>query len=213
MFINPFEYVDKKNVKKRVEKLKKKKKNMAPEDICRLLVKKKSRWCAAAGALSSLPASVPGLGTLVAAFLGTAFDIAAMGYFTAEMVLEVASCFNRRLDIPGTSREAVWVLASAVGAGAAGKGLAKAASAGLSGPAFSGLLQRLLLAAGIRATRSTFLRIIPFAGMLAMGAVNYYTCQRLGSLIIEYYSLHIYDEKWDGKTIEVKGEVADNGEN
>lgn len=207
MFINPFECVDKNNVRKRVEKLKKRKKSMTTEDICRLLVEKKSRWCAAAGAVSSLPALVPGLGTLVAAVLGTAFDVAAMGYFMAELVLEVASCFNRRLDIPGTSREAVWVLASAVGAGAAGKGLAKAAGAGLSGPALTGLLQRLLLAMGIRATQRTILRIIPFAGMLAMGSVNYYTCKRLGSLIIDYYSCHIYDEKWDGKTIEVEGEV------
>ncbi len=210
MFINPFEYVDKKNVKNRVEKLKKKKKNMTPEDMCRLLVEKKSRWCAAAGAVSSVPASVPVLGTLAAAVLGTAFDVVAMGYFMAELVLEVAACYNRRLDIPGTSREAVWVLASAVGAGAAGKGLAKAATAGLSGTAFTRLLQQMLLAMGIRATQRTVLRIIPFAGMLATGAVNYYTCKKLGSFIVDYYSRHVYDEAWDGKTIEVQGEIADD---
>lgn len=147
------------------------------------------------------------LGTLVAAVGGTALDMTAMGFFITEMILEVAAVYNRNLDIPGTSREAVWVLFSSVGAGAAGRGLTRVTVAQLSGRAFMRLIEQALLAMGIRATQRTILRVIPFIGMFIAGAVNYYTCKKVGEFIIKYYAGNAYDDAWDGKTIDAESEI------
>lgn len=205
--INPFDYVNKEDVKKRIENLKRKKSGLTREEMCRLVVRKKCRWCSAAGAVSAVPGAVPGLGTLVAVIGGTILDMIAVGYFISEMILEVAAVYNRNLDIPGTSREAVWVLVSAVGAGAAGKGLTKAAVSQLSGRAFTQLLERVLLTLGFRATQRTILRVIPLIGIFIIGAVNFYTCEKVGEFVIKYYDGNAYDGAWDSKTIDVEAEI------
>lgn len=209
MIFNPFEHINRGDIKKRVEKLKKKNPSLSREDLCRLIIRNKCKWCAGAGAVTALPGAVPGVGTLVAIIGGTALDIAAMGYFTSEMILEIAAIHNRDLYISGTSREAVWVMVSAVGASAAGKSLTGVTVAQLSGRAFVSMLEKALLAIGIKATQRTILRVIPFAGMLITGAVNYYTCKKVGEYVAKYYSTNSYSDDWDGKTIDSSGSTYD----
>ena len=210
LIFNPFDQVNKADIKKRVEKLRRKKSSLTNEEISRILIKKKSRWCAAAGALTALPGAVPVLGTLVAVIAGTVLDITAMGFFITEMILEVAAAHNRDLDKEGTSREAVWVLVSAVGSGAASKGLTGLTVRRLSSQAFNRLIEQALLALGIRASQRTILRIIPVIGMFIAGGVNIYTCNKVGDYVIKYYSENAYVDKWDGETIEA--EVIARGE-
>lgn len=210
LIFNPFDHINKKDIKKRVDKIKKKKRNLSSEEICRLMIKKKSRWCAAAGALTALPGAVPVFGTVVAIVGGTLLDMTAMGYFITEMILEVAAVYNRNIDTAGTSREAVWVLVSSVGAGAAGRGLTGVTVKRLSGRAFNRLIEQALLALGIRASQRTILRIIPFIGMFIAGAVNYYICKKVGAFVINYYADNDYADNWDGETIDV--EVVARGE-
>ncbi|MCL6559529.1 MAG: EcsC family protein [Firmicutes bacterium] len=207
VIFNPFDHINKNDIRKRVEKLRRKNPDLTREELCRLIVKKKSRWCAAAGAVTALPGAVPVLGTLVAIVGGTALDMTAMGFFVTEMILEVAAVYNRKLDIQGTSREAVWVLMSSVGAGMAGRGLTKVTVAQLSGRAFMRLIEQALLAMGIRATQRTVLRIIPFIGTVIAGAVNYYTCKKVGEFVIKHYASNSYDDAWDGITIDTESEV------
>jgi hypothetical protein len=210
LIFNPFDHVDRKEIIKRVGKLKKKKSSLTNEEISRLMIKKKSRWCAAAGGLTALPGAVPVLGTLVAIVGGTLLDITAMGFFITEMILEVAAAYNRDLDKEGTSREAVWVLVSSVGAGAASKGLTGLTVRQLSGRTFNRLIEQVLVALGIRASQRSILRIIPVIGMFIAGAVNYYTCKKVGDFVIKHYSENAYTDKWDGETIDV--EVIARGE-
>ncbi len=210
LIFNPFDHVNRVDIIKRVAKLRRKKSKLSNEEIARILIKKKSRWCAAAGALTALPGAVPVLGTLVAIIAGTILDITAMGFFITEMILEVAAAYNRDLDKEGTSREAVWVLVSAVGAGAASKGLTGMTVRRLSGQAFNRLIEQALLALGIRASQRTILRIIPVIGMFIAGGVNLYTCKKVGDFVIKYYSENAYVDKWDGETIEA--EVISRGE-
>lgn len=207
VIFNPFDHVNKEDIKKRVGRLKKKNPGFTGEDICRLIIKKKCRWCAAVGAATALPGAVPVVGTLVAVLGGTALDMTAMGFFITEMILEVAAVYGRNLDIPGTSREAVWVLASSVGAGVAGRGLTRVTVSQLSGRAFTRLIEQALLAMGIRATQRTILRVIPIVGMFIAGAINYYTCKKVGEFVIKYYARNSYDDAWDGKTIDTEAEV------
>ncbi len=210
LIFNPFDHVNREDIKKRVEKLRRKKNRLSNEEFSRLLIRKKSRWCAAAGALTALPGAVPVLGTAIAVVLGTFLDITAMGFFITEMILEVAVAHNRDLGKEGTRREAVWVLVSAVGAGVAAKGLTGMTVRRLSGQAFNRLIEQALLALGIRASQRAFLRIIPVIGMFIAGAVNIYACNKVGDYIINYYIENPYVDKWDGETIDA--EVVSRGE-
>lgn len=210
LIFNPFEHVNRADIKKRVEKLRRKKSRLTNEEFSRLLIKKKSRWCAAAGVLTAMPGTVPVLGTLIAVILGTLLDITAMGFFITEMILEVAVAHNRDLDKEGTKREAIWVLVSAVGAGVASKGLTGMTARRLSSQAFSRMIEQALLALGIRASQRTFLRIIPIIGMFIAGGVNIYACNKVGDYVIKYYEENPYVDKWDGETVDA--EVIPQGE-
>ncbi|MBP7332963.1 MAG: hypothetical protein KBA08_11840 [Firmicutes bacterium] len=210
LIFNPFDHVNKEDIKKRVEKLRRKKSRLTNEELSRLLIRKKSRWCAAAGALTAMPGAVPVLGTVIAVIFGTLLDITAMGFFITEMILEVAVAHNRDLGKEGARREAVWVLVSAVGAGVASKGLTGMTARRLSGQAFNRLIEQALLALGIRASQRSLLRIIPVIGMFIAGAVNKYVCNKVGDYVISYYAENPYVDKWDGETIEA--EVISRGE-
>jgi len=207
--INPFDYVNKDEVRKRVAKLKRKKPDWSREEISRLIVRKKCRLCATAGAASAVPGAVPGLGTLVALVGGTVFDVIAVGYLMSEMIMEVAAVHERDLEGQDTSREAVWVFVSAVGAGAAGKGLTRAAVSQLSNTAFTRMFERVLLTLGFRVTQRTIFRIIPLIGIFIVGAVNFYTCEKVGEYAIKYYDKNeSYNHDRNGKTIEVDAETV-----
>ncbi len=207
VIFNPFDHINKKDIKKRIQKLKKKRSNLSHEELCGLLIKKKSRLCALAGGTTALPGIVPGVGTLVAVVGGTLLDMTAMAFFITELILEVAAVYDRDLDQSGTSREAVWVLVSSVGAGAAGSGLTNFTISQLTSNAFKRLVEQALVALGIRASQRSFLRIIPLVGMFIAGGVNYYTCQKVGSFVAKYYAENGYADTWDGQTLDVEVEV------
>ncbi len=210
LIFNPFDHMNKKYIKKRVEKIRKKKKDLSTEEICQIMIRKKCRWSAAAGALTALPGAVPVLGTVVAVIGGTLLDMTAMAYFITELILEIAALHSRDIDTEGTSREAVWVLVSSVGSGAVGRGLTGVTVKRLSGRAFNRLLEQALLALGIRASQRTILRIIPFIGMFIAGSVNYDICRKVGEFVMKYYAENSYTDRWDGDTIDV--EVTARGE-
>jgi len=123
------------------------------------------------------------------------------------MVLEMSAVHGRNLNRPGVSREALWVMGSAVGADMANKSMNKAAVQGMSNQAFVRLVQEILLAMGIRTTQRTVLRIIPLLGTIISGTVNYIICRRVGGIAANYYGRNGYN-KWDN-TIDVEGEVLD----
>ena len=204
VIFNPFEHVNKKDIKKRVAKLKKKNPHLSNEELCRILIRKKSRWCTTAGVVTAMPGTVPVLGTLFVVVGGTALDLIAMAYLLTELILEVAEVYNRNLDLDETSREAVWVLVSAIGSSAAGRGLSSLTVAQLSRSTFLRLVEHALLALGIRTSQKTVLRIIPLSGMFVAGWVNYYTCNKVGSFVIKHYSENADHDSWKGKTIDVE---------
>lgn len=204
--INPFDYVNKNDVRKSVAKLRRRHPQLSNRELCELIVKNKSRWCAGSGAVTSLPGVVPGLGTLVAVFGGTALDVTAVSYFMTEMILQMAAVYGRDLHIPGVSREALWVFMSAVGTDAVGKGLSKAAVKQLSRQAFVKIIQDLLLTLGIRTSQRTVFRILPLVGSVLCGIINYHICKKIGLAAARYYDSHHYEE-WEGITVDAEAEV------
>jgi len=200
--------VNKNDVLKKVGSLRKKHPDLSDRELCELIIAQKSLLCGASGALTSLPATIPVLGTAFTLLGGTAIDIAAVGYFMAEMVLEMSAVYGRDLNLPGVSREALWVMGSAVGADLANKAAGKAALAQMGNQTFTRMMQEVLVALGIRATQRTVLRVIPLLGAVISGSINYYVCRRIGRVAADYYDKNNY-RNWVDSAIEVEGEVIE----
>lgn len=208
MLFNPFVIINKEDVRRSVEKLRRQHPNLTNRELCELIIARKSRLCAASGAVTALPAAVPVVGTLVTLVGGTALDMAAVGYFTAEMILEMSAVYGRDLNLPRVSREALWVMASAIGADTAGKTIGKSAMQQMNNPFFTRLLREVLLSMGIRVTQRSVLKVIPFLGAIISGSVNYFVCRKIGGIAADYYEKH-HDEIWVGETIDIEGKVVE----
>ncbi|KJS12546.1 MAG: hypothetical protein JL56_04625 [Desulfotomaculum sp. BICA1-6] len=207
MLFNPFALVNRDEVIKRVKKMRATHPDLSERELCELIIVRKARLCGFSGAVTALPAVFPVVGTAVTLVVGATLDVMAVGYLMAEMVLEMSAVHGRNLTKPGVSREALWVMGSAVGADMANKTMNKAAVQGMSNQAFVRLVQEILLVMGIRTTQRTVLRIIPLLGTIISGTVNYIICRRVGGIAANYYDRNGYD-KWDN-TIDVEGEVLD----
>jgi len=207
MLFNPFALVNRDEVIKRVKKMRAAHPGLSERELCELIIVRKARLCGFSGAVTALPAVFPVVGTAVTLVVGATLDVMAVGYLMAEMVLEMSAVHGRNLTKPGVSREALWVMGSAVGADMANKTMNKAAVQGMSNQAFVRLVQEILLVMGIRTTQRTVLRIIPLLGTIISGTVNYIICRRVGGIAANYYDRNGYD-KWDN-TIDVEGEVLD----
>jgi len=208
MIFNPLTMVNKDEVCCRVDKLRKQHPDISNRELCDLIIAQKSRFCAASGAVTAMPAALPVIGTMVTLIGGTALDITAVGYFTAEMVLEMSAIYGRDLNLVGVSREALWVMASAVGADAASKTIGKLAMKQMQNQFFSRLASDLLISLGIQVTKRTVLKIIPVLGAVISGSINYFACRQFGRLVANYYEENSY-ENWLGDTIDIEGEVID----
>jgi len=207
MLFNPFAMINKNEIIKRVKKMRAAHPELSERELCELIIASKARMCGMSGAVTALPAAFPVVGTAVALIVGATIDVMAVRYLMAEMVLEMSAVYGRNLSKPGVSREALWVMGSAIGADTANKALNKAAVEGMSNQAFVRLVQEILLTLGIRTTQRTVLRIIPLLGAVISGTVNYVICRRVGVIAADYYDRNGYD-KWDN-TIDVEGEVIE----
>ncbi|MCL2336138.1 MAG: EcsC family protein [Firmicutes bacterium] len=211
MFNNPFGMINKDEIVKRVEKMRAAYPALSRRELCELIIADKARKCGLSGAVTALPAALPGIGTVVALLAGTGIDVMVVRYLMAEMVLEMSAVYGRNLNMPGVSKEALWVMGSAVGADTANKALNRVAVEGMSNRAFVRLVQEILLSLGVKASQRTVLRIIPLLGAAISGAVNYVICRRVGGLAANYYDRNGYDQ-WDkseDKSIDVEGEVLE----
>ncbi len=209
MRLNPFAMVNKEEVYKKVERMRRQYPHLSERELCDLIIAEKSRLCGLTGALTALPATFPVIGTAVTLIGGTAVDMAAVSYFMAQMVLEMSAVYGRDLNLPGVSREAVWVMASAVGADVANKTVSKAAVRQMGNQAFVRLVQELLKTLGIRATQRTVLRIIPLLGAVISGTINYFICRRVGRIAADYYARNSWTGHDGEGAIDVEGEVVE----
>ncbi len=205
---NPFFLVNKAEVIKRVQKLRAARPGLSERELCELIIARKALLCGISGAVTALPAVFPLVGTAVTLIGGAALDMLWVGYLMAEMVLEMSAVYGRNLNLPGVSREAIWVMGSAVGADMANKAANKAAVQGMSNQVFVKLVQEILIAMGIRTTQRTVFRIIPFLGAVISGTVNYAICRRVGQIAASYYEKNNYGG-WEGKTIDIEGKILE----
>lgn len=194
-------FVNRKEVRKRVKLLRREHPELSNRELCELIIKSKSRKCAAAGTVTALPAAVPGLGTVLAVFGGTFLDITAVSYFMSEMILEMAAVYDRDPGNSRVSREALWVFGSAIGSNTAGRNIGQVTMRGMNNQVMLRVLQDILRSLGVKATQRTVLRIIPLLGAGICGFINLLICRKVGRIAAEYYESHHEDYK--GVTIDL----------
>ncbi|MFZ5648165.1 MAG: hypothetical protein ACOY30_11170 [Bacillota bacterium] len=199
---NPLELVNENEARRRVSMLKKAHPEMSRRQLCELIIARKTAWCALSGAVTALPAFFPGLGTLLSLLGGTAFDIIVLMYFMSELVVEMALIYDRDLRRQGAAREAVWVFLSSIGTDAVSKNISRLAVKQMGKQAFLKIIQDVLISAGIRISQRSLFKIIPLAGSVISGAVNYFFCRKIGKLVADYYDNSDSGE-WGGVTIDI----------
>ena len=194
-------FVNREEVRQRVRQLRRENPDLSNRELCELIIKSKSLKCAVAGTVTALPAAVPGLGTVLAVFGGTFVDITAVGYFMSEMILEMAAVYERDPGNARVSREALWVLGSAIGSNTAGRNISQVTMRGMNNQLMIKVLQDILRSLGIKATQRTVVRIIPLLGAGICGVINLLICRKVGRVAAEYYESN--HDGYKGVTIDI----------
>jgi len=140
-----------------------------PVELAWLRTRARARRTAAIGAVTTMPAVLPGLGTALAA-LGLVADWRFVAEQQRDLVLEIAALLDVPLNDP-TGRVRALYLASA----------ASAFGASMAGDAVARVLAR-------HVARRSVARIVPGAGALVAGALNYIGTVTLGRLAIARFA-------------------------
>lgn len=205
MFFNPLRFIDPAGVEKRVRNLKLDNPGLTNRELCKLVIRERSIVCAASGALTTLPAVFPVIGTLTTLVGGIAVDVSLVACFMMRMVMEIAVIYGRNLTRQGVSREILWVFASAAGADAVSKTVSRISVSQMSNQVMVKMIQQVLLSLGIRSTPRVAVRIIPLVGAGIAGFINYSICNKVGRWVSNYYD-SCSGEDWK-ETIDINGEV------
>jgi hypothetical protein len=165
--------VDEEAAAGRVAALRKANPEASAAELVELLVKQKCMQTGAVGAVTSGAALVPGLGTLVSLTFGVAADIGVTFKMQAELVVEIASVYERKLT-PAEKRSAV-MLVTGLSAGAS-QALRKAG-------------QRIAEEAGERLAQKSITKAIPVLGVAASAGTNILFTYAIGRRAQAYFSL------------------------
>ena len=204
---NPFDPRRTEAAAQKVARMRRREPHLARRELAERVIAEKCWWCALAGALTAVPAVVPGLGTVVALLGGAAVDVALLTHLLSGLVLELAAVYGRPLTGPSPVRETLWAFMVATGTGSLGAGLSRSVVARLSHEAFTNLLHQVLWSLGIRSVgRSTLARLIPVLGIALAGGINYAVARSVGRRALAYYESRTPE---DGTTVEVDYRVSE----
>ncbi len=174
LFRSLFEEIDPDKIRKEVEALRLHAPSFAPATHSRILARRTAIRCAAAGALTGLPAGLIAIGTLGA-------DLAYLVYQQFKLVLGIATIYGHEPSSRERFNEAVSCLAFASGIGIGKQGLATVLSAAtIEG----GVIAERI---GERFMRDRIAHFIPFVGVVSGGALNYAAVSAVGRAAIRYY--------------------------
>jgi len=180
-----------------------------PEDDRRQLAQKlitdKAVTCGAVGALTALPAIVPGFGTLIAILSGVMVDVMVLGALLYRLVLEMSIVYDRDPNSIEVQKEALWVFGMAAGVQSAGKKAARITAQHLSAQMAATGMHRPLIFMGLRASqRSVLGRVIPLFGVAVAGGISFFFARAVGNRIFRHYEGGGNERtgSWNGRTIE-----------
>jgi len=187
IFRSMFEEIDTEKLRREVDELREKSPGFAPAEHARTLSRRTAIRCAAAGAVTGLPLGLAALGTLSA-------DLAYLVYQQFRLILGIATVYGHEPSSRERFNEAVACLAYASGVGAGKQGIA--ALLGTSTITGGMLAERI----GLRAMQDRLVKVIPFIGVAAGGALNYAAVYAVGRSAVRYYESRIEpslaDEIW-----------------
>lgn len=191
------------NVRASVERLRRKHPQLDDRALADMWAERVCRFYAAEGALSALPAAVPGLGTAVQLALegGTiAADLAYMLRCMADLVMGVGQIFGHEIDRP-FNEEFVQLLGIWCGALSLSKeaavrigtkvavAQAKRVPVELWGRFHRSVMERLLARLGLQRGPSALGRLVPFGvGAVVGGGFNYVTMRGFKTSTVEHYA-------------------------
>ncbi len=183
-----FEEIDTEKLRAEIGKLKLSAPEIAANEHARTLARRTAIRCAAAGAVTGIPA----IGPLAIGTLGA--DLAYLVYQQFRMILGIATIYGHEPSARERFTEALSCLAFSGGVGIGKQGLASV----LGAAAIEGgvLAERI----GTRFVRDRLSRMVPFVGIISGGALNYAAVHAVSRSAIRYYESRvdpvIADEIW-----------------
>jgi len=178
LFRSLFEEIDTDKIRKEVDALRLHAPSFAPATHSRMLARRTAIRCAAAGALTGLPAGLIAIGTLGA-------DLAYLVYQQFRLVLGIATIYGHEPSSRERFTEAISCLALASGIGIGKQGLATILSAAtIEGGVIA---QRI----GERFLRDRIAHFVPVVGVISGGALNYAAVSAVGRAAIRYYEARV----------------------
>ncbi|HSL70244.1 MAG TPA: hypothetical protein VK864_08365, partial [Longimicrobiales bacterium] len=131
--------------------------------------RERARRTAAIGAVTTVPALVPGIGTALAA-LGLVADWRYVAEQQRDLVLEIAALFGAWPDDPTTQARSLFLVASA---------------SAFASPAAGRYVSRILAK---QVARRSVARLLPGAGAAVAGALNYIATISIGRAAIDHFA-------------------------
>jgi hypothetical protein len=183
-----FEEIDTDKIRREVEELKVSEPEFAPREQARLVARRTAIRCAAAGAVTGIPA----FGPLAIGSLGA--DLAYLVYQQFRMILGIATIYGHEPSARERFTEALSCLALSSGVGIGKQGIATVlGSAAVEG----GLIAEKI---GTRVIRDRLARFVPFVGAISGSALNYAAVHAVSRSAIRYYESRVdpmlADEIW-----------------
>jgi len=178
IFRTLFEEIDTARIKREVDRLRAEKPNYEAKQHARILARRTSIRCAAAGAVMIVPGGFAAIGALGA-------DLAYLIYQQFRLILGIATVYGHEPSSRERFDEALQCLALASGVGVGKQGIAKMVeAASLEG----GIVAEKI---GANVLRERLLRLVPIVGGVAGGALNYAAVQTTARSAIRYYESRI----------------------
>lgn len=209
---NPFGRQAADDARRRVRHLKQRYPNLSKRQLADRLIYDKAKLCALSGALTAVPALMPGIGTLAAILSGLVVDITVLGYLLSRLVLEMSALFGHDPLSARVQQEAVRIFGIAAGVQSAGKQAAKSAAGAIARQAAAGGMSRPLFLMGLRASqRSVVARILPLAGVGLAALITYLFARGVGQRMLALYEEESAAADWEGRTLDAKFGVRKDG--
>lgn len=165
--------VDEEAAAERVASLRDKRSDISAHDLADLLIQQKCWQTGAIGAVTSGASIIPGLGTVASLTFGVAADIGMTFQLQAELVLEIANAYHKKLD-PNERRNII-LLVTGMSVGA--------------NKALNKIGQEIAKEAAERLAKKSLGGALPFIGIAASAGTNMITTYIIGQRAQAYFNL------------------------
>lgn len=173
-----FEEIDTEKLRREIDRLKASSPSYQPAEHARLLARRTALRCAAAGAVTGIPAGLIAVGTISA-------DLAYLMYQQFRLIVGIATIYGHEPSSRERFTEALSCIAFTSGVGIGKQGLASViGSATIEG----GLLAEKI---GARFMRDRLTKFVPLIGVVSGGALNYVSVHAVGRSAIRYYESRV----------------------